>query len=67
MYPTPCPHPLQPINSPYPLRLTGPSGFFYAHTMAFLPIIIAFAIGIATGAIGVIIIALLRACDDYEK
>jgi len=35
--------------------------------MAFLPIIIAFAIGIATGAIGVIIIALLRACDDYEK
>jgi hypothetical protein len=35
--------------------------------MAFLPIIIAFAIGIATGALGVIMIALLRVCDDYKE
>jgi|GEM_PF-4034998 len=62
---THCTHPLY-FNSPYPLRLTGPSGFFYAHTMAFLPIIIAFAIGIATGAIGIVLIAISKA-SDYEK
>jgi len=34
--------------------------------MAFLPIIIAFAIGIATGAIGIVLIAISKA-SDYEK
>ena len=64
MYQTPYPHPL-PTKSPYPLRLTGPSGFFYAQAM-FLQVIIAFVFGIIVGSVGIVIIALNRAINSEE-